>query len=457
MAYSTNATPPVKQGRLITTPTSQVVVNALYPSAVGVDVHHDLLVCAYQYLDLEKSEICTELNEFRCSSPRSFADFAQWCYERTPDVILMESTGVLWRAPYESLEDVRFGAEQLALVNARDFKAMVGRKTDRQDAIRLAEYARLGKFRKSFVPTREIRDQRLIARDFRKCKNDESRHRNRVQKTFNALGLRLSAIFSNFTGKAATAILDAWCDGVDNLKEVVETKGGRLKAGTEAILEMLSKAIPEIVMPHLRQQREHLTYLQKRTDDVMATLRKAQQPYQESIDLLTTIPGIKETAARLIFAEIGDDLSSFPNAEHFASWIGVCPGNNESAGHAHRSGTPKGNKYLRTVLIECAQAVGLMRKGVLFQRFQAFAIKKGRLRGVMAMAHLLARIIFSILKSRTPYREVSSTTLRDVNVKKVTAAMTTAIRTAGLTLRDGLLVVEKTGEILVNVEDCAGA
>ena len=248
MAYSTNAPPPVKQGRLITTPTSQVVVNALYPSAVGVDVHHDLLVCAYQYLDLEKSEICTELNEFRCSSPRSFADFAQWCYERTPDVILMESTGVLWRAPYESLEDVGFGAEQLALVNTRDIKAMVGRKTDRQDAIRLAEYARLGKFRKSFVPTREIRDQRLIARDFRKCKSDESRHRNRVQKTFNALGLRLSAIFSNFTGKAATAILDAWSDGVDNLKEIVEIKGGRLKAGTEAILEMLSKAIPEIVM-----------------------------------------------------------------------------------------------------------------------------------------------------------------------------------------------------------------
>lgn len=93
----------------------------------------------------------------------------------------------------------------------------------------------------------------------------------------------------------------------------------------------------------------------------------------------------------------------------------------------------------------------------LFQRFQAFVIKKGRLRGVMAMAHLLARIIFSILKSRTPYREVSSTTLRDVNVKKVTAAMTTAIRTAGLTLRDGLLVVEKTGEILVDVEDCARA
>ena len=98
------------------------------------------------------------------------------------------------------------------------------------------------------MPTREIRDQRLIARDFRKCKSDESRHRNRVQKTFNALGLRLSAIFSNFTGKAATAILDAWSDGVDNLKEVVEIKGGRLKAGTEAILEMLSKAIPEIVM-----------------------------------------------------------------------------------------------------------------------------------------------------------------------------------------------------------------
>ena len=457
MAYSTNASPSVKQGRLITTPTSQVVINALYPSAIGVDVHHDLLVCAYQYLDFEKSEICTELHEFRCSSPQNFADFAQWCYERTPDVILMESTGVLWRAPYESLEDVGFESEQLALVNARDIKAMVGRKTDKQDTIRLAEYARLGKFRKSFVPERDIRDQRLLAREIRKCKSDEARHRNRVQKTFNALGLRLSTIFSNFMGKAATAILDAWIDGDENLREVVETKGKRLKAGADAIMAMLDRAIPERMMLHMRRQREHLTYLQKRTDDIMAMLREAQEPYQDTIDLLTTIPSVKETAARLIFAEIGDDLSSFSDAEHFASWIGVCPGNNESAGHAYRSGAPKGNKYLRTVLIECAHAIGLMRKGVLFQRFQAFAIKKGRLRGVMAMAHLLARIIYSILKSRTPYREVSSTTLRDVNVKKVTAAMTTAIRTAGLTLRDGLRVGEETGEIRVDVKDCARA
>lgn len=110
MAYSTNASPPVKQGRLITTPASQVVVNAPYPSAIGVNVHHDLLVCAYLYLDLEKSEIYTVLHEFHCSSPRSFADFAQWFFERAPDVILMESTGVLWPAPYESLEDAGFGA-----------------------------------------------------------------------------------------------------------------------------------------------------------------------------------------------------------------------------------------------------------------------------------------------------------------------------------------------------------
>ena len=457
MAYSTNATPSVKRGRLITTPTSQVVVNAFYPSAIGVDVHHDLLVCAYQYLDLEKSEICTELHEFRCTNPRSFSDFAMWCCERAPDVILMESTGILWRAPYESLEDVGFEPEQLAHVNARDIKAMVGRKTDKQDAIRLAEYARLGKFRKSFVPKRDIRDQRLIARDYRKCKSDEARHRNRVQKSFNALGLRLSSIFSDFTGKAATAILDAWLDREDNLREIVETKGKRLKAGTEAIMAMLSKAIPERMMFHLRQQREHLAHLRKRAVDVLSTLREIQRPYQESIDLLMTIPGIGETGARLIFAEIGDDLSSFPEAEHFSSWAGVCPGNNESAGHAHRSGTPKGNKYLRIALVESSQAIGLKRKGVIFQRFRAFSIKKGRLRGVMATAHLLTRIIYSVLKHRTPYREVASTTQRDVHIRKVTASVKTATRTAGLTLRDGLLVVEKTGEIQLNVEDCAGA
>ena len=139
--------------RIISRQLSHCTVEAAHLSAVGIDVHHDQLICCFQKLDPIAGELTSEHRSFGTTIPQ-LLEFAAWCRVRESSVILMESTGVLWFSPYRSLEDVGFDNDTLALVNARDVKAAVGRKTDAQDAKRLAEYARLGKFHKSFVPSR---------------------------------------------------------------------------------------------------------------------------------------------------------------------------------------------------------------------------------------------------------------------------------------------------------------
>lgn len=164
---------------------TQRIINVAHVSAIGIDVHLDLLVCAYQAST--KGEIITEVREFGASYSQ-LESFASWCAEKQPEIVLMESTGVLWQSPYAALEAHGFTSDRLALVNAIDVKAAMGRKTDREDAIRLAEFARMGRIRKSFVPKSIFREMRLLARLFQKAKNDLARKSNRYQKLLNAAG-----------------------------------------------------------------------------------------------------------------------------------------------------------------------------------------------------------------------------------------------------------------------------
>lgn len=449
MSHSTDVGPPGNKTKTLRTtvePTSQVVVNALYATAIGVDVHHSLLVCAHQYIDFEKKEIVTEQAEFGCSFSEIEA-FAQWCWDRQPDVVLMESTGVLWRSPYEKLEEVGFGKDRLALVNARDVKAVCGRKTDSQDAQRLAEYARLGRFKKSFVPTKVFRDMRAVARAYRKAKDDLSRHMNRYQKDLNAAGCRATTAFSSVKGKSARIILEACICGAPDLLKIIRANCGRLKASASKIHDALRFNITGHIRALLQNERRHLLTLEKRCAELMALLANMQEPWQPLVELLMTLTGVKETAARLILAETSDDLSTFPGSECFASWCGLCPGNNKSAGKEHGSRTPKGNAYIRKLLVECAHAVALSRKGGLYLRHKAFRARMSAKKSIVATAHLLCRIIFAIIKRKVPYCPRPTSACRDAYARKLARAAEDA-RRAGIAVQGDSIYDKATGEVL---------
>lgn len=391
---------------------SQRFINVAHASAAGIDVHLKLLVVAMQFH--RGNQIITEVREFGTSYSQLEA-FAQWIAEKNPEIVIMESTGVLWHSPYEALERHGFDSQRLALVNARDVKAAMGRKTDREDAIRLAEYGRIGRFKRSFIPPKVFRQMRTIERLYQKGKADCARKSNRYQKLLNACGCRASTVFSDVAnGKAARLILDAFVHQDPNFRSIVEKTCKSLAATADEIIDALCFAVPPAYMEQLCEERIQLDTLNSYCARTLERLKELQTPYKAFVNVLCTIPGIKETSARLILAELSDDLELyFRDGEHFASWLGLCPGNHLSAGKSYSSKTPKGNKALRRVLTECAHGIALSRKGALFERFQALKLRRGSRRAIVAIAHKLALIIYSCLTSGECYVEHETTVLRD--------------------------------------------
>ncbi|MBO5658549.1 MAG: IS110 family transposase [Duodenibacillus sp.] len=428
----------------------ETVVSARYPSAIGVDVHAKLLVCAFQD-GTSPSFIKTEIQNFGTTYSQLSA-FAQWCKQCNPSIVVMESTGVLWRSVYAALEDVGFTAERLALVNARDVKAIIGRKTDREDAQRLAEIARLGNIKKSFVPSRPFREMRQLARRYQTITQDIASGTNVYHKLLNATGCRAGSVFSDVKGVVATAILEAKLDQAENFAEVVTKYSRRLKASAAEVLDALNFDIAPVVRQQLVLERNHLAAQKKFAEETFELLRQMQEPYEEHIRLLQSIPGIREKSARLIFAELSDDLAEhFADTEHFCSWLGICPGNKISAEKSYSGKPSKGNKWLRRVLIECAHGIALS-KCELKEKFMVWKLRRGSLRAIVALAHYLARVIFSVLKNRTMFKLVAMTTQRDELVNRVQRNIK-ALKRTGCALHSSLLIEKSSGVIIGQIAE----
>lgn len=428
-------------------PTTGAVAKALFNSAIGIDVHHDILVCAYQYCNRESDEITTEVCSFGTTASE-LAKFTDWCRNHHPEQILMESTGVLWFSPYEVLESVGFTNRQLSLINARDFKAIVGRKSDKQDAERLALYARIGNVRSSFVPAKCFREMRAVSRLLSKTTDEQSRARSRYLKTLNFIVCRASSVFSDVRGKAATAILEVLAEGTrEQLIDAIKIHGRRLRKSAAEILDALDFAVSPAMAMQLRIQKQHMEALSQTCEELYALLKVMQANYQPWINRLMTVPGIKERAAWVIFAEVTNDLSSFPDAAHLASWVGVCPGTMESAGKRYSGRAAKVNRYLRRILVECSQAIGLMRKGALYSLFQAFKERKGTRRAVVAMAHHLVKIIYCLFTKGGNFEAQSTDALTKVRKQKYLSAVANIKKQNFEILTSGSLVDKATGAI----------
>ncbi len=436
----------------ITTQSPECVVAAVYPSAIGVDVHAELLVCAFQCAD-SNNQIRTEVIEFgtKASDIRAFA---QWCVSKSPDLIVMESTGVLWRSPYEGLESEGFTSDKLALVNARDVKAMIGRKTDKEDAKRLAELARLGHIKKSFIPKREFREMRTLGRRYQKITSDASRQTNVYHKLLNSVGCRASSVFSNVRGKAATEILRTLVECPEKLEKVVVDNCRRLKASPKEILDALNFEIPSATREQILDEREHILVTEQLAQRTMKRLRELQKPYEKIVKFLQTIPGIKETSARLIFAELCDNLKDFfPNSEHFCSWLGICPGNKISANKNYSGAAAKGNKWLRRTLTECAQGIGLS-KCPFRENFNVFKMRRGMRRAVVAIAHLLARIIFSVLTRMKAFVFKQTARIQDVLVERAITTSRRLLRLQSCEAKSAFSLIDNaTGQLIPTVVD----
>lgn len=370
----------------------------IYKRVIGLDVHQ-AKISACAVAEQADGSVTVEHREFGAFK-RDRRALAQWAKAQVPDMVVMESTGIYWKSPYAALESVGVAAW---VVNARHVKNVPGRKTDVADAQWLATLARAGLLRASFIPPADIRHLRLIARQRQKLGGMLASEKNRLHKLLADAGIRLNVLVSDIHGQAGRAMVKALIDG-QPVNEVLNL-AGRLRASRELLFDALQPE--ELSGPHrfvLKEVMTHIEELEARMIRFDQALIQGLEAWRAQLNLLQTIPGIDLMGAAMLLVEIGADMSSFGSAEKLASWVGICPGNNESAGKRKSGKTRKGNAWVRRLLCEFAQAAARSRCAFK-DKFAALSIRKGHKKSIVALAHKMLRTLFAMLKNNTPYRD----------------------------------------------------
>jgi len=318
----------------------------------------------------------------------------------------MESTGVYWMPVYEMLEAA--GGFEILVVNAQHMKRVPGRKTDVKDAEWIADLVRHGLVRASFIPGQPFRNLRWLTRARVKLVGAHTSECNRLIKLLEASGLKLASVMSDVLGVSGRAMLWKIVEGETDVEKLAALARG-----------VLRKKIPELKVAlecrlgseQRRTLRMHLTRLES-TEAEMAGLegriRELLVPYAREMKLLQTIDGVDFLVAATLIAELGTDLSAFPTPHALAMWVGICPGNNESAGKRHSGRIPQGNRYLKVALVEGAHAAAHKKQGFLRDKFHRLRARCGAKCALVAIAHKLIKIVWHVLTGGEPYREFDS-------------------------------------------------
>ncbi len=316
--------------------------------------------------------------------------------------VAMEATGVYWKAPYYVLED----DFEVLLVNPQHVKNLPGRKTDMTDAEWLCQLLECGLLRASFVPSKPIRQLRDLTRYRRSLIGERQRQANRLHKILEDAGVKLSCVATNVLGVSGRMMLEALVSGSRDPEVLADLAKGKLRKkipALKAALEGDFKAHHALLIGHILA---HLDYLEETITAITSEIETQLVPFAEKAERLDTIPGVGAITAQVIIAELGPDMSSFPTHRHAASWAKLCPGNDESAGKRRSGRTGKGNRHLRSALIEAAQAAAHTKDTYLRAQYEQIKRRHGHNKAIVAVAHSILVAAYHILRDDVPYQDL---------------------------------------------------
>lgn len=378
-------------------------MEVMYSVCCGVDVHKKILVCCL--MRGRKKEI----REFGAST-RELIELSSWLKENKCEIVAMESTASYWKPLYNILEAQDMKA---MVVNAQHIKALPGRKTDTLDAEWIAELLRHGLLRASYIPSKPQRELRELLTYRKSLTVDAASEQNRIQKMLEGGNIKISGTISSVMNKSGQYLLSCVIDGeainADDIRQMIADGliSSRLKATPEELADDLNGILTPVQRKMIGICLEHIVYLNKRIDEIDAIIDdNLSSDQQELVELLMEIPGVGESSAKTILSVIGTDMSRFPTAAHLASWAGVCPGNNESAGKRKSGKTRKGNTLLRTTLVICAQGASRAKGSFFAAQYSRLMIRRGKNRAKMAVAHSLLIAIYYIIRDRVPFHDL---------------------------------------------------
>ena len=414
-------------------------MDVIFERCAGLDVHKKTVV-ACRVRPKASGGVEMEIRTFGTLT-RDLLALLDWLQAWECTHVAMESTGVYWQPVHNILE----GTIEVWLVNAHHVKTVPGRKTDVKDAEWLADLLRHGVVRPSFIPPRPQRDLRELTRQRASLVRERSSVANRLQKVLESANLKLASVASDIQGVSARAILTKIAEGHDDPQALADLAHGRLRkkqaeleaalvgrvrehhrfliARTLAHLDFLDEEIeafdteiarrietptppPQPPSDASELQTHQTDTTPAETDTPTPPAPDAPLSWAEAVALLDTMPGVNRRLAEVIVAEIGVDMARFPSAKHLASWAGLSPGNNQSAGKQRSGKIAPGDRPLRKALLQGAQVVGRAREGYLAAQFRRLAAKRGKRRAVVAVAHSMLVIVYHILHRREAYRDL---------------------------------------------------
>jgi transposase len=389
-------------------------MQTLVERGCGLDVHQATVVACLLVV-LKNGKVKKQIQTFNTTT-RELVRLREWLLAEGCTHVAMESTGVYWKPVYAILE----GAFELIVANAQHIKKVPGRKTDVKDAEWIADLLCHGLLRSSFVPPKPIRELRDLLRYRRKLVESQSAERNRLLKLLETANIKLSSVASDVFGVSGTLMLRALIEADASPQEMAQLARGRLRNKIQDLQLALEGNVEEHHRFLLRLQMDRLHAVGKDLEKLEQRIQEKLQPYATQQALLEEIPGVDWSVAAVVIAELGVDMSVFASVSQLASWAGVCPGNNESAGKRKTSRTPKGNVYLKTTLVEAAYAASRA-KGTYFRdKFYRLKARRGNKRAAIAIAHKILVAIYHILSQQVSYNDLGDLYLDKLNKNHLT-------------------------------------
>ncbi|MEN7549997.1 IS110 family transposase [Rapidithrix thailandica] len=360
----------------------------------GLDVHKSTIVATVIGIGIP-----LQTRSFSCFT-KDLIELRDWLLSLEITHVAMESTGVYWKPVFNILE----AYFEVLLVNARYIKNVPGKKTDKKDSEWIAQLLVSGLLENSFVPPRLIRNLRDLSRYRKKIKGQQSSEKNRIHKQLQDANIKLSSVISDLFGASGLKILEAMVRGETCPQTLAAYASKRLRASRQELIEALDGCIEEhhrfMLTVHLENIRDYERLLEKidqRMEDLL-------QDYQPECQLLESIPGISHPTAKALLAEIGPDMSVFPDQHHLSSWAGVCPGNHMSAGKNYHSRARPGNKALKTTLMEAAWAATATKDSWFRTKYYKMSPRMGAKKALFAIAHKLLIVAYKVLQTGKPYQ-----------------------------------------------------
>jgi transposase len=314
----------------------------------------------------------------------------------------MESTGVYGKPVWNILERTL----PMVLANPYQIKNIPSQKTDRRDSVWIADLLAHGLIRPSFVPPAEIRDLRELTRYRVQLTRERNRAHNRIHKVLEDANIKLDTVISDLLGVSGRAMLRAIIQGQCDPGWLADYARGSLRGKREQLELALRGNVRDHHRCLLGELLADLEFIEGKLLRLDQELVRRMHPYQTMVDRLCTIPGIEILTAWTLVAELGADMSVFPDAAHAASWAGLCPSNRESAGKRLSCRTKKGNRWLRRALCQSAWAVTRKKNCYLAAHFYRRSAQHGVKKAIVATAHQLLIIAYHLLRDSTEYREL---------------------------------------------------